>query len=225
MTTTDEHTNTNDATSARVEDLKLEAVVIPVADVDRAKAFYAGLGWRLDADFAFDNGFRVVQFNPPGSSASVQFGSKITTAEPGSAQGLYLVVSDIEAARDRLAERGVDVSNVFHPAEPGGQFVPGVDSRAAGRADDDASYGSFATLTDPDGNTWLLQEVTTRLPGRIEATATSYASVNDLMQGLIRAATAHGEHEKRMGGQYDEQWPAWYAAYMVAEQSGTQLPE
>jgi catechol 2,3-dioxygenase-like lactoylglutathione lyase family enzyme len=208
-----------------VTDLKLEAVVIPVADADRSKAFYAGLGWRLDADFAFDNGFRVVQLTAPGSAASVQFGTGITTAEPGSAQGLYLVVSDIQAARDALAARGVEISEVFHPVEPGAQFAPGRGSgRAVGRAEEGASYGSFATFADPDGNTWLLQEVTTRLPGRIDARATSFASAHDLQQALIRAATAHGEHEARNGGQYDTQWPVWYAAYMVAEQSGDELP-
>lgn len=216
----------NDSTEDRAAvDLKLEAVVIPVADVDRSKAFYEGLGWRLDADFGFDNGFRVVQLTPPGSPASVQFGSKMTAAEPGSAQGLYLVVSDVRAARDALGGRGVQVSEVFHPGTPGAQFEPdGSSGRLAGRADEGASYGSFATFQDPDGNGWLLQEVTTRLPGRIETGDTSYASVNDLEQALVRAATAHGEHEKREGGAYDEQWPAWYAAYMVAEQSGSPLP-
>jgi catechol 2,3-dioxygenase-like lactoylglutathione lyase family enzyme len=205
-------------------DLRLEAVVIPVSDVDRAKAFYSTLGWRLDADFGFDNGFRVVQFTPPGSPASVQFGSKITTAAPGAAQGLYLVVSDIETARNELAALGIEVSEVFHPETPGAQFQPdGTDGRVAGPAAEKASYGSFATFHDPDGNAWLLQEVTTRLPGRVSNAQTSYASENDLVQALIRAATAHGEHEKRTG-QYDEKWPLWYAAYMVAEQSGTELP-
>jgi catechol 2,3-dioxygenase-like lactoylglutathione lyase family enzyme len=211
---------------SQVEDLQLEAVVIPVSDVDRAKAFYSRLGWRPDADFAFDNGFRVVQFTPPGSPASVQFGSNITTAAPGSAQGLYLVVSDVQAARDELAAYGVEISEVFHPVEPGAQFIPGGGSgRAEGRADDGASYGSFATFADPDGNTWLLQEITNRLPGRVDTGATSFTSAHDLQQALIRAATAHGEHEARNGGQYDEQWPVWYAAYMVAEQSGTELPQ
>ncbi|HEV7196491.1 MAG TPA: VOC family protein [Pedococcus sp.] len=211
--------------SAYTVDLKLEAVVIPVSDVDRSKAFYAGLGWRLDADFAFDNGFRVVQFTPPGSPSSVQFGTKITTAAPGSAQGLYLVVSDAQAARGQLADRGVNVSDVFHPQAPGAQFQPdGSDDRVSGLAADNASYSSFATFTDPDGNGWLLQEVTTRLPGRIDSTDTSYTSVNDLMRALIRAATAHGEHEQRTGVR-DEEWPAWYAAYMVAEQDGTALPQ
>jgi catechol 2,3-dioxygenase-like lactoylglutathione lyase family enzyme len=227
MSTTEVRTNTALDRSTAVSDLRLEAVVIPVSDVDRSKAFYAGLGWRLDADFAFDNGFRVVQLTGPGSPASVQFGTKITTAEPGTAQGLYLVVSDIQAARDELAARGVGVSEVFHAVEPGAQFAPGQNGsgRVSGRADDAASYGSFATFADPDGNTWLLQEVTTRLPARSDDEVTSFATVDDLMQALIRAATAHGEHEKRHGGVYDEQWPVWYAAYMVAERSGAELPE
>jgi catechol 2,3-dioxygenase-like lactoylglutathione lyase family enzyme len=225
MSTT-EVVSSSTATPVATVDLKLEAVVIPVSDVDRSKKFYADLGWRLDADFAFDNGFRVVQFTAPGAPASVQFGSRITTAEPGSAQGLYLVVSDVQTARDQLATLGVDISEVFHAVEPGAQFKPGSGSgRVAGRADDAASYGSFATFADPDGNTWLLQEVTTRLPGRIDGVATSFASVNDLQEALIRVATAHGEHEARNGGERDEEWPVWYAAYMVAEQSGTELPQ
>jgi catechol 2,3-dioxygenase-like lactoylglutathione lyase family enzyme len=212
-------------TTRPAEDLKFEAVVIPVADTDRSKAFYTSLGWRLDADFAFDNGFRVVQLTPPGSPASVQFGDRITAAEPGSAQGLYLIVSDVEAARAQIAALGVTISEVFHPVEPGAQFESGSTAgRAAGRAPEAASYSSFATFADPDGNTWLLQEITTRLAGRIDTAVTSFASVHDLEQALVRAATAHGEHEKRNGGEYDEQWPAWYAAYMAAEQSGDQLP-
>jgi predicted enzyme related to lactoylglutathione lyase len=207
-------------------DLKLEAVVIPVADVDKAKAFYETLEWRLDADFAFDNGFRVVQFTPPGSPASVQFGTNITSAPPGSAQGLYLIVSDIEAARNELAARGVEVSGAFHPETPGAQFRrDDTSGRIAGPADERASYGSFATFNDPDGNTWLLQEVTTRLPGRIDDAETSYASVDDLRKALERAAKAHGEHEERNGGEYDENWPQWYAAYMVAERAGQELPQ
>ena len=205
-------------------DLLLEAVVIPVADVDRAKAFYIGLGWRLDADFAFDNGFRVVQLTPPGSQCSVQFGTQITAVAPGSAEGLYLVVSDIEAARAELASRGAEVSEVFHPASPGAQFRADASGRTAGRGADDGSYSTFATFADPDGNRWLLQEVTTRLPGRVDAAPTSYASVGDLAQALRRAAAAHGEHEARDGGKYDENWPDWYAAYMVAEAAGTELP-
>ena len=217
-------TQASDVTTGQV-DLKLEAVVIPVTDVDRTKTFYGSLGWRLDADFAFDNGFRVVQFTPPGSPASIQFGTSITTAEPGSAQGIYLVVADVQAARDELAALGVEVSDVFHAQSPGAQFqTDETTGRVDGRADGRASYGSFATFRDPDGNGYLLQEVTTRLPGRIDTTGTAFASVNDLTQALIRAATAHGEHEARNGGEYDEQWPAWYAAYMVAEQSGTELP-
>ena len=215
---------TRDASVGKV-DLKFEAVVIPVSDVDRAKAFYAQLGWRLDADFAFDNGFRVVQFTPPGSGCSVQFGANITSAAPGSAKGLYLVVSDIEAARNELTAGGAEVSEVFHPGTPGAQFQPdGTSGRVSGRAPEQASYGSFATFSDPDGNGWLLQEVTTRLPGRIDTAETSFASVNDVAQALRRAAAAHGEHEQRTG-QPDENWPDWYAAYMAAEQAGEELPE
>ena len=205
-------------------DLKLEAIVIPVADVDRAKVFYGNLGWRLDADFAFDNGFRVVQFTPPGSPASVQFGTNITSATPGSAGGLYLVVSDVAAARDELVARGAEVSEVFHAETPGAQFQPdGTSGRVSGPAPEHGSYSTFATFSDPDGNGWLLQEVTTRLPGRVDPTATTFASTDDLMQALIRAATAHGEHEK-ITGEYDKEWPVWYAAYMVAEKNGDELP-
>ncbi|GAB3204307.1 VOC family protein [Nocardia tengchongensis] len=206
--------------------LKLEAVVIPVADVDRSKKFYEGLGWRLDADFEFDNGFRVVQFTPPGSPTSIQFGTNITTAEPGTAQGLYLVVSDVQQAREALVADGAEISEVFHPGAPGAQFQPmSGDGRVAGPADERASYGSFATFTDPDGNAFLLQEVTTRIPGRIDTTETSYATTGDLVDALKRAAAAHGEHEARNGGRYDAAWPEWYAAYMVAEHHGEQLPE
>ena len=212
------------STAEESVDLKLEVVVIPVADADRAKEFYGRLGWRLVADFPFDNGFRVVQFTPPGSGSSVQFGTKITSAAPGSAQGLYLVVSDIAAARDQLAARGAQVSEVFHPGAPGAQFEPGGGSgRVSGPAADGQSYSSFATFSDPDGNTWLLQEITTRLPGRVDAAETSYASVADLSAAMRRASVAHGEHEKRIG-QADENWPDWYAAYMVAAGAGTELP-
>jgi len=210
--------------SVKNVDLKLEVVVIPVSDVDRAKEYYGKLGWRLDADFPFDNGFRVVQFTPPGSGCSVQFGTNITSAVPGSAQGLYLIVSDIEAARDELAARGAEVSEVFYPGTPGAQFQPDdTNGRVTGPAPDHASYSSFATFSDLDGNGWLLQEITTRLPGRIDAAETAFASTADLASALRRAAAAHGEHEKRIG-EADENWPDWYAAYMVAEQAGTELP-
>ncbi|MFF0634357.1 VOC family protein [Nocardia sp. NPDC004151] len=213
-------------TTTGVPALKLEAVVIPVADVDRSKKFYDGVGWRLEADFEFDNGFRVVQFTPPGSPTSIQFGTSITTAKAGSAEGIYLVVSDVQQARDALAAQGADISEVFHPGAPGAQFQPlSGDGRVAGAADERASYGSFATFRDPDGNTFLLQEVTARIPGRIETTETSYATTSDLVDALVRAATAHGEHEARNGGRYDTEWPKWYAAYMVAEAHGDQLPE
>jgi len=204
-------------------ELKLEVVVIPVADVDRAKEFYAGLGWRLDADLPFDNGFRVVQLTPPGSGCSIQFGSQITSAAPGSADGLYLVVPDIEAARADLAARGADVGEVFQPAEPGAQFRPDGGGRLEGAAADHATYGSFATFGDPDGNRWLLQEVTTRLPGRVDASGASYGSAEALAAAMRRAEAAHGEHERRTG-EADANWPDWYAAYMVAEQAGTELP-
>lgn len=207
-------------------DLKLEAVVIPVSDPDRSKKFYEGLGWRLDADLGFDNGFRVVQFTPPGSPTSIQFGTHITTAEPGSAEGLYLVVVDVQQAREALVAEGAEVTDVFHTDAPGSQFQPlAGEGRVDGTAGDRASYGSFATFSDPDGNVFLLQEVTTRLPGRIEPTETTYASTTDLVGALKRAAVAHGEHEARNGGAYDDNWPDWYAAYMVAESHGEQLPE
>ena len=225
MSTTDVDAVGETTATSKSADLKLEVVVIPVSDVERSKSYYADLGWRLDADFAFDNGFRVVQFTPPGSGTSVQFGTKISTAAPGSAQGLYLVVSDVGAARDELAARGADISEVFHPSAPGGQFEPaGGDARASGIEEHRSSYGSFATLRDPDGNTWLLQEVTTRLPGRIDDDGTSYASIADLAGAMRRASVAHGQHEARIG-QADENWPDWYATYMVAEQAGTQLPQ
>jgi catechol 2,3-dioxygenase-like lactoylglutathione lyase family enzyme len=217
----------NDAKDASVAkvDLKFEAVVIPVSDVDRAKKFYGQIGWRLDADFAFDNGFRVVQFTPTGSPCSIQFGSNITSAAPGSAHGLYLVVSDIEAARDQLVACGVEVSEVFHAGTPGAQFQPdGTSGRVGGPAPDHGSYRSFATFSDPDGNGWLLQEITIRLPGRIDLAGTAFASANDLASALRRAEAAHGQHEKRIG-QSDANWPDWYASYMVAEQAGEALPQ
>ena len=218
------HSNdARDANAARV-DLKLEVVVIPVSDVNRAKEFYAKLGWRLDADFPFDNGVRVVQFTPPGSGCSIQFGTNVTSAAPGSARSLYLIVSDIQAARDQLAARGAKISEVFHPTTPGAQFQPdGASGRVAGPAPDHATYRSFATFSDPDGNVWLLQEVTTRLPGRVDPAATSFSSASDLASAFRRAEAAHGEHEKRIG-QHDANWADWYAEYMVAEQAGTTLP-
>jgi catechol 2,3-dioxygenase-like lactoylglutathione lyase family enzyme len=205
-------------------DLKFEAVVIPVSDVDRAKEFYVRLGWRLDADFRFDNGFRIVQFTPPGSGCSIQIGANITSAAHGSARGLYLVVSGIEAARDELVARGVKVSDVFHSEVPGAQFQPdGTRGRVNGPAPDHATYSSFATFSDPDGNGWLLQEVTTRLPGRVDPAMATFASAKDLASALRRAEAAHGEHEKRIG-KADSNWPDWYAEYMVAELAGRELP-
>jgi catechol 2,3-dioxygenase-like lactoylglutathione lyase family enzyme len=198
-------------------DMKLEVVLIPVSDVDRAKDFYERLGWRLDADFPIGGDSRIVQFTPPGSGCSVSFGKGVTEAAPGSARHLELVVSDIEAARDELVRRGVNVTEVFH----GSPFDPA--KRISGPDPKRTSYLSFAAFEDPDGNEWLLQEVTARLPGRVDPAATSFASANELAQALRRAETAHGEHEKRTG-QRDENWPDWYAVYMVAEQGGTELP-
>ena len=202
---------------ARNTDLKLEAVVIPVSDVDRAKSFYSKLGWRLDADFVAGESFRVVQFTPPGSPASIHFGKGLTSAAPGAAQNLYLVVSDIEAARAELVERGAKVGDVFHRAGPG---QPAVNGRDPARR----SYVSFASFSDPDGNTWLLQEITARLAGRVDAEETTFSSPAELADALRRAAAAHGEHEKRIGAP-DANWPDWYAEYMAAEQSGRELPK
>ena len=204
------------ATDARVGtvDMKLEVITIPVSDIDRAKEFYGGLGWRLDADFS-DGADRAVQFTPPGSQCSIHFGKNV----PGPAQGLFLVVSDIEAARDDLVRHGVEVSEVFHFAKGPGPFGGVV----SGLAPDHGSYGSYATFKDPDGNGWLLQEVTTRFPGRV-AGDTTYPSAYELAQALRRAEAAHGEYEKRLGERHAD-WPSWYAAYMVAEHAGTELPQ
>jgi catechol 2,3-dioxygenase-like lactoylglutathione lyase family enzyme len=194
-------------------DLKLEVVVIPVSDVDRAKRFYGSLGWRLDADFAFDNGFRVVQFTPPGSGCSVQFGVNITSAAPGSAQGLYLIVSDIEAARDELVARGTGINEVFHAGTPGAQFQrSGTSGRISGPAPDRASYSSFATFSDPDGNGWLLQEVKTRLPGR--GLSMDAPTLTELLR---EAEKRHGEYEPTAPKHH---WSEWYAAYIVARERG-----
>jgi catechol 2,3-dioxygenase-like lactoylglutathione lyase family enzyme len=202
--------------------MKLEVVVIPVSDVDRAKRFYGDLGWRLDADFATSDQFRVVQFTPLGSPCSIIFGQGITSAVPGSAQGLHLIVSDIEVARAELAERGVDVSELFH--DVGGVFHhAGREGRLSGPHPQRRSYASFASFSDPDGNGWLLQEVTARLPGRADADDTTFTSSTELGSALRRAEAAHGEHEKRTG-QRDADWPNWYAEYIVREQAGKPLP-
>jgi len=209
-------------------DMKFEIVVLPVSDVDRAKEFYAKLGWRLDADYAHEDDFRVIQFTPPGSGCSVIFGKNVTAAAPGSAQGLYLIVSDIEAARAELLRRGVEVSEVFHSdGVYGGTDEPYLFGRvrASGPDPEHRTYRSFASFRDPDGNGWLFQELTTRLPGRIDSAATTFASANDLANAMRRAAKAHGEHEARTGGQRDENWPNWYAAYIVAEHAGKELPQ
>jgi catechol 2,3-dioxygenase-like lactoylglutathione lyase family enzyme len=205
------------ASSTRATDMKLEVVVIPISNVERSKRFYGDLGWRLDADFAVGDDFHAVQFTPPGSPSSIHFGKGITSATPGSARGLYLVVSDIVAAREELIAHGVEVSEIFHRAGPGKPAITGLDPERR-------SYFTYATFSDPDGNEWLLQEVTTRFPGRIDTNMTSYASEADLASAMRRASEAHGEHEKRNGGQRDENWPDWYAKYMVAEQAGKPLP-
>jgi catechol 2,3-dioxygenase-like lactoylglutathione lyase family enzyme len=207
--------------------MKLEVIVIPVSDVDRAKEFYESLGWRLDADFAGTDDYRVIQFTPPGSGCSVIFGKNVTAAAPGSAKGLYLIVSDVEAARKELFNRGIKVSEAFHAVgdvhtgndEPylfGRQRVGGLDPARG-------SYASFASFSDPDGNGWLFQEITARLPGRVDADDTTFASSTELAAALRRAAAAHGEHENRTG-EHDENWPDWYAEYIVQEQAGKELP-
>jgi catechol 2,3-dioxygenase-like lactoylglutathione lyase family enzyme len=188
-------------------DLKLEVAVIPVSDVDRSKRFYESLGWRLDADFIRGDGSRAVQLTPPGSPCSIHLGAQ---------SNLFLVVSDIDAARAELVERGVNVSEVFHPGD-GPDKVTGPDPQRR-------SYASFASFTDPDNNSWLLQEVTTRLPGRVDPGSTAFNSSAELASALRRAAAAHGEHEKRAGGQHDENWPDWYAEYIIREQAGEELP-
>jgi catechol 2,3-dioxygenase-like lactoylglutathione lyase family enzyme len=203
----------NDRTSVASVDMKVEVVVIPVSDVEAAKEFYKRLGWRLDADFAFGEKLRVIQFTPPGSGCSVQFGKGITSGTPGSGKG-YLIVSDIVTARDQLVAAGIEVGEFFHI---------GAGGRVSGLDPERRTYGSRAEFSDPDGNVWLLQEVTTRLPGRVDTGVTSFGSANDLESALRRAAAAHGKHEQRIGAA-DANWPAWYAKYMVAEQAGTELP-
>ena len=195
--------------------LKLEVAVIPVSDVERAKRFYGGLGWRLDADFASGDDFRVVQFTPPGSPGSIHFGKGVTPAAPGSAR-LYLVVSDIVAARDALRAEGVDVTDIVHRDRPGAAAINGPDPAHH-------SYASVASFKDPDGNSWVLQEVTARLPGRVDADTTTFGTTTELAGALRRAELAHGEHEKKTG-QHDANWPDWYAEYIVREQAGKPLP-
>ena len=193
-------------------DMKLEVIVIPVSDAARAEQFYRKLGWRQDVT---PPGSGVYQFTPHGSPCSVQFGKGLTTAAPGSAQRTYLIVSDIDAARKALVVSGIDVGEIFHITPEGP--VTGLDPERS-------TYRSCALFSDPDGNSWLLQEITTRLPGRIDSGVTSFGSVSDLASAFRRTEAAHGEHEKRTGGQRDENWPDWYAEYMAAEQAGAELP-
>jgi catechol 2,3-dioxygenase-like lactoylglutathione lyase family enzyme len=196
-------------------DMALEVAIISVSDVDRAVRFYGGLGWRLDADIANGKDFRLVQFTPPGSACSIQFGKGMTPAPPGSEGGLYLVVSDIQSARKELPDRGVDVSEVFHRS-PTREKLVGPDPQRR-------SYASFVSFRDPDGNAWLVQEVTTRLPGRLNTEVTTFKSATALSATLRRAEAAHGEHERRTG-QKDANWPDWYAQYIVSEQAKLPLP-
>jgi len=199
--------------SAQAE-MKVEVIVISVSDIDRAKEFYSKLGWRLDADSMLGDDVRRVQFTPPGSWCSIQFGTGLTSAALGSSKA-YLVVADIVATRERLVAAGIKVGDFFHI---------GPEGRSSGLDPKRASYRSRATFSDPDGNVWLLQEVTTRLPGRIDAGVSPFGSVRDLANAMRRASVAHGEHEKRIGAA-DPNWPDWYAEYIVAEQAGGELPQ
>ncbi len=221
MSSVEDNATAADVEARHTDDLKLEVVVIPVSDVDRAKDFYVGLGWRLDADATADD-LRVVQVTPPGSLCSVIFGHNVVSSAPGSAQGLQLTVSDIETARGELVAHGAGVSEVFH--DVGGVFHHGgTDGRISGPDPEHRSYCSFASFEDPDGNGWVLQEITMRLPGRVDPAATSFTSASDLASAMRRASAAHGEHETRIGHE-DPNWPDWYAEYMVREQSGQELP-
>jgi len=209
--------------AAEMIDMKLEVIVLPVSDVDRSATFYRELGWRVDADIATDNGGRILQFTPPGSPCSILIGTGLTPSAPGTAQFVHLIVSDIEAARAELIGKGVDASEVFHDAAGGyNRFDPAV--RASGPDPERRSYASFVTFSDPDGNGWILQEITNRFPGRLDPDVTSFASVRDVADALRRASVAHGEHEKRIGAA-DPNWADWYAAYIVAEQAGDPLPK
>lgn len=220
--------SSNDATTTPTRvDMKFEIAVIPVSDIDRAKEFYTRLGWRLDADYDHGEDFRVIQFTPPGSGCSIIFGRNVTATSPGSAQGLYLTVSDIEAARKELVAHGVSVSEVFHD---GGGVYAGADQpyvfgrlRVSGPDPEHRSYRSFVSFSDPDGNGWVVQEVTARVPGRVTGD-TKYVSAGDLSQALRRAAAAHGKYETETG-QTDTNWPDWYANFMVREQAGDELPK
>ncbi len=219
MSTAEVHDGDGRTRTAETVSTSLEVIVIPVADIDRARDFYGRLGWRLDADVT--SPIRLVQFTPPGSGCSIQFGMNLTPSAPGSARNTYLVVPDVQAARDAVAALGVAISEVFHEGALGDRFHP--QARIPGLAPNDATYSSFASFSDPDGNTWLLQEITARLPGRIDPAVTSFTSSADLAEALRRASAAHGAHEARIGHE-DPDWPDWYAEYMVREQAGEELP-
>jgi catechol 2,3-dioxygenase-like lactoylglutathione lyase family enzyme len=227
-TQTIQNNETNTGLRVNKIDLKFEIVVIPVSDVDRAKDFYAHLGWRLDIDAGNGKDYRIVQFTPPGSACSIIFGKNVTAATPGSVKGLYLIVSNIEDACNELLSLGVEISGAFH-GDVGvydGEDEPFLFGRhrVTGPDPNHTSYRSYASFHDPDGNEWLLQEITTRLPGHMDPTTTNFASINDLAGALRRAADAHGQFEERIG-QADENWPIWYAEYIVREQSGEKLPQ
>ena len=192
-TTGDQSSGTGKRPDAARADMKLEIVVIAVSDVDRAKDFYGGLGWRLDADVAAGDDFRLIQFTPPGSGCSIQFGTNLTSATPGSDNALFLIVSDIDVAHGDLVDRGVQVTDVYHCAQGAAcrfRDGDGLYERVSGQAPGNASYGSFVSFSDPDDNAWVLQEVTTRLPGRVDTAATSFSSASDLAAAMARAERA-----------------------------------
>jgi catechol 2,3-dioxygenase-like lactoylglutathione lyase family enzyme len=203
-------------------DMKLEVLILPVANVDRAKAFYEKIGFRLDIDFAANEEYRVLQFTPPGSQTSIIFGKGVTSAQPGSIDRMLLAVYDIEAARDKLVSQGIEVSEVFHDASGGlgGGFHTGSDGRAAGPDPQRRSYGSYASFSDPDGNVWLLQEIWERLPGRVAQESANGDMKGVLLKALTSAAAAHGVHEMEIG-KADPDWPQWYADHMTRTLGGT----
>ena len=203
------------ATVAAV-DLKVEVIPLPVSDVDRAKRFYEGLGWRVDADFAAGDEWRVVQLTPPGSPCSVMLGKGFTTAAPGSLQGTFLVVDNLEAARAELVRRGADVTEVFH-FENSLLRASTTKGRTPGRDPENRSYFSFASFSDPDGNSWLLQEVTTRFPGR--GFSSDVATLTELLRETEKR---HGEYEATSPKHH---WSEWYAAYIVARERGRSAEE
>lgn len=223
MSVTKSRNESSDDTSVVPKaDMKVEIIVIPVSDVDRAKGFYAALGWRLDADISASKQYRLVQFTPPGSACSIIFGSGVTSTAPGSVQGLYLIVSDIEGARADLLDRGVKVSEPFYDVSGLFHHLNG-EGIVTGLQPQRKSYGTYASFSDPDGNGWFLQEITARLPGRVSSSDVGFTSSTELASALRRASAAHEEHQRRIGRQ-DANWPDWYAQYIFSEQTGKPLP-